>query len=193
MVTTKKTRLVKWHKFTSPAGSSVPHPFLAGKIACHVVQIGPANGEIKLDLNKVDPSFAKLTPHGKRIFAHGAKQKLSDGTAGKSPAESYTIMRDMSKLLETGQWNTPRDSAAARKLNDLATDMAVAKFTISFTEDNRNAMVALVSSAPDEKIKGWSDAPQVAKARADREFAEVEVERKRLAELAKSDTSELDF
>ncbi len=73
-VATKKTRLVKWHKFTSPAGSTLPDPFLSGVVGCYLVAMGIANSEILIDLNKVDSGYSKLKPLGKRAFAHGIKQ-----------------------------------------------------------------------------------------------------------------------
>jgi len=186
MVTTKKTRLVKWHKYTSPAESTLPHPFLGGTIACYLVAMGVANSEIVIDLNKIDPNFSKLSPHGKRAFAHGVKQRLVDGTAGKSPSESYTIMRDMASLLMSGSWFAARDTAAARRLNMLVTDMCVVKFTLKFTEDNRAEIQELVISADEEKIKSWLESPQVSLARANREAREAEVERKSAADKLKA-------
>ena len=184
-VTTKKARLVKWHKYTSPAGSTLPDPLLSGTIGCFLVAMGSANSEILVDLNKIDPAFSKLSPHGRRAFAHGVKQRLVDGTAGKSPAESYTIMRDMARLLESGSWFAARDTAVARKLNMLVTDMCVAKFTLKFTDDNRAGIQELVIEADEDKIKSWLDSPQVASARADREAREAEIERKAAAEKVK--------
>ena len=187
MVTTnKKTRLVKWHKYTSPAESTLPHPFLGGTIACYLVTMGVANSEITIDLNKIDPNFSKLSPHGKRAFAHGVKQRLVDGTAGKSPSESYTIMRDMGQLLMSGSWFAARDTAAARRLNMLVTDMCVAKFTLKFTDDNRASIQEIVISADEEKIKSWLESPQVSLARADREAREAEIERKSAADKLKA-------
>lgn len=184
-VATKKTRLVNWHKYTSPAGSTLPDPLLSGTISCHLVAMGVANSEILVNLNKIDKGFSKLTPHGKRAFAHGVKQRLVDGIAGKSPSESYTIMRDMGRLLESGSWFAARDTAAARKLNMLVTDMCVAKFTLEFTDDNRAGIQALVIEADEDKIKSWLESPQVSLARADREAREAEAERKSAAEVAK--------
>ena len=184
-VATKKTRLVKWHKFTSPAGSTLPDPFLGGTIACYLVAMGVANSEILIDLNKIDSGYSKLKPLGKRAFAHGVKQRLVDGTAGKSPSESYTIMRDIARLLESGSWFAARDTAAARKLNMLVTDMCVAKFSLKFTDDNRAGIQELVIAAGEDEIKSWLESPQVALARADREAREAEVERKVAAEKAK--------
>ncbi len=184
-VANKKTRLVKWHKFTSPAGSTLPDPFLSGVVGCYLVAMGVANSEILIDLNKIDPGYSKLKPLGKRAFAHGVKQRLVDGTAGKSPAESYSIMRSMAKLLESGSWFAARDTAVARRLNMLVTDMCVAKFSLKFTDDNRAGIQELVIAADEDKIKSWLESPQVALARADREAREAEVERKTAAELAK--------
>lgn len=182
----KKTRLVKWHKFTSPAGSTLPDPFLSGVIGCYIVSMGVANSEILIDLNKVDPNFSKLSPHGKRCFSHGVKQRLVDGTAGKSPSESYTIMRDMGQLLMSGSWFAARDTAAARRLNMLVTDMCIAKFTLKFTDDNRASIQEIVVAANEDKIKSWLESPQVASARADRESREAEEERKSAAEKLKA-------
>lgn len=184
-IATKKTRLVKWYKYASPAGSTLPDPFLAGSIGCYLVAMGVANSEIVIDLNKIDPGFSKLKPLGKRAFAHGVKQRLVDGVAGKSPAESYIIMRDTARLLESGSWFATRDTAAARKLNMLVTDMCVAKFSLKFTDENRAGIQTLVIEAGEDKIKSWLDSPQVALARADREAREAEVERKSAVEKAK--------
>lgn len=183
VTTTKKTRLVKWHKFTSPADSALPDSFLVGSISCYLVAMGIANSEIVVDLKKIDPAFTKLSPHGKRAFAHGIKQRLVDGTAGKSPSESYTIMRDMARLLEAGSWFATRENATARKLNLLASDMAEMKFSVEFTEENRSAMVELVSSADDAQIEEW--VAQVTPASLARKARELEAARKELAEKAK--------
>lgn len=182
-VATKKTRLVKWHKYTSPADSALPDPFLSGIIGCYLVAMGIANSEIVVDLNKVDPGFSKLKPIGKRAFAHGVKQRLVDGTGNKTPAEAYTIMRDMARLLESGSWFATRENATARKLNLLASDMAEMKFSVKFTEENRSAMIELVSSADEKKIEEW--VVQVAPATLARKARELEAAKKELAEKAK--------
>lgn len=189
MVTTVKTKresVITWDKYETPKDSPLGNPFLTGKIECYVNQIGPANGRIKFDLVKIEPKFMSLSDHGKHLLAHGVKQKAVDGAGNKSPSEVYTIVRASRDRLEAGQWNAARDSVVARRLNMLATDMAVAKFTVKFTEENRNAMVALVASANEEKIKSWLDSPQVSLARADREAREAEVERKAAADKLKA-------
>ncbi len=189
MVTTVKNKrelVITWDKYETPKDSALGNPFLTGKIECYVNQIGPANGRIKFDLVAIDPAFEKLSSHGKHLFAHGVKQKAVDGTGKKTPNEVYTILRATRDRLEAGQWNASRDSVVARRLNMLAVDMAVAKFSVKFTEENRNEMISLVSSANEEKIKGWLGTPQVAAARANREAREAEVERKLAAENLKS-------
>ena len=189
MVTTVKNKresVITWDQYETPKDSALGNPYLTGKIECYVNQIGPANGRIKFDLVAMDVGFEKLSAHGKHLFAHGVKQKAVDGTGKKTPNEVYTILRATRDRLEAGHWNAARDSVVARRLNMLAVDMAVAKFSVKFTEKNRNAMIVLVSSADEEKIKGWLDTPQVAAARADREAREAEVERKLAAEKLKA-------
>ena len=189
MVTTVKTKresVITWDQYETPKDSQLGNPYLTGKIECYVNQIGPANGRIKFDLVAMDAGFEKLSAHGKHLFAHGVKQKAVDGTGKKTPNEVYTILRATRDRLEAGHWNAARDSVVARRLNMLATDMAVVKFSVKFTEKNRNVMIALVSSANEEKIKVWLDTPQVAAARADRESREAEVERKLAADKLKA-------
>ena len=164
------TRIVKWNKYTTPAGSALPHPFLSGKIGCYMISMGAANSTIEIDLNVVDKAFKKLSDHGKRAFAHGIKQRLVDGIAGKTVAESYTIMRDTAQLLESGKWFAARDSIAARRMMYLANDMPTAKYTLEFTEENLAEMVELgVKPENAEKLKGWAARPKVAEATANRE------------------------
>ncbi len=179
---------IKWHKYTTPAGSALPHPFLSGHVGCYLVALGVANSEILGDLNKIDPNFKKLSPHGKRYFAHGWKQHVSDGTGNKTAQESYIIIREAVKLAESGEWFAKRDSIAARRMMYLANDMAVGTYSLEFTDENLAKMVALVSNPDnDAKLKGWAAQTKVAKATADREYAEA------MADIDDDDDEEPDF
>lgn len=191
MVEKAKKRVVIWDVYSSPAGSTKPDPFLAGKIECYIVLLGKENGRVKFDLGKVDPAFGKLTDFGKQVFSHGVKQKAVDKCAGKSPAEAYELITEVRDNLESQVWTSKRESAVARGLNDLASAMAFVKFGESFTEANRDTALEKIAAADKEKIGAWRKNARVAARIADIELVRANTKRAELAKVAKE--SEVDF
>ena len=194
IVKNKRESVITWDQYETPKDSALGNPFLTGKIECYVNQIGPANGRIKFDLVKMDSGFEKLSVHGKHLFAHGVKQKAVDGTGKKTPNEVYTILRAARDRLEAQQWNATRGSAVARKMQMLATDMTVTKFTLTFTEENLAECLAMVTNPEnvengkiEEWLNGSSDtAKAIDSTRQKRIAREAEVERKLAADKLKA-------
>ena len=197
MVTTVKNKresVITWDQYETPKDSALGNPYLTGKIECYVNQIGPANGRIKFDLVKIEPKFMSLSDHGKHCLAHGVKQKAVDGCGNKSASEVYRIVRATRDRLEAQQWNATRESAVARKMQMLATDMAVTKFTLKFTKENLAECLAMVTdpeNVENGNIEEWlngssSTALAIDSARQNRIAREFDDERKLAAEKLKT-------
>lgn len=189
MTTTTKKRVLNWSGgFYAPKDSTKADPYTVGVLSCFVIEMGHLNGKLKIDCRKMDPNYGKLNNHGKRLFAHGVKQKWSDKIAGKSPAETYTIMRDFAPVLESGTWSSERETAVARNMNRLISAYAMREYGVDFTDDQREMANVAVSGLDKETIAKLRASPKIKKFETQIELAELQA----ASDAANKDVAESD-